>query len=256
MKVARHQSLSSLRYNGAGKRANYARMTAHGPAIRKTPHMPADDQAIDRFISELSRVTLASDAFNEYAPGDANNAIRRANLLLYLRTMAARGPTTLLVMEAPGYRGCRLTGVPVTSRKLLLEGVPALNMFGAEAGYCDVTDAGFERVYGEQSATIVWATLAKLNALPFIWNTFPFHPHRAGQALSNRKPRKAETVLGAAILRCLLQMWRFERVIAVGNVAYETLNAEGFECVKVRHPAQGGKHDFVAGMTALFSVGA
>ncbi len=218
--------------------------------------MPADDQAIDRFISELSRVTLSGDAFNEYAPGDANNAIRRANLRLYLRTMAARGPATLLVMEAPGYRGCRLTGVPVTSRKVLLEGVPALNMFGADAGYCDVADAGFERVYGEQSATIVWGALEELKALPFIWNTFPFHPHRAGQALSNRKPRKAETVLGAAILRCLLEMWRFERVIAVGNVAYETLNAEGIECVKVRHPAQGGKHDFVAGLTALFSVGA
>ena len=72
--------------------------------------------------------------------------------------MAARAPRTLLVMEAPGYRGCRLTGVPVTSRKVLLEGVPALQIFGAAAGYRDVADAGFERVYSEQSATIVWNT--------------------------------------------------------------------------------------------------
>ena len=156
---------------------------------------------IDAFIRDLSRVELAEDAFNQYAPGDASNAIRRANLRLYLRAMAARGPRTLLVMEAPGYRGCRLTGVPVTSRKVLLEGVSALNIFGREAGFQDVADAGFERVYGEQSATIVWGALSGLGALPMIWNAFPFHPHKPGQPRSNRKPRAAEIKLGAGFLR-------------------------------------------------------
>jgi hypothetical protein len=36
----------------------------------------------------------------------------------------------------------------------------------------------------------------------------------------------------------------------VGNVAYDTLRAMGLECSKVRHPAQGGKNDFVAGLSA------
>ena len=76
------------------------------------------------------------------------------------------GLTALLLMEAPGYRGCRLTGVPVTSRKVLLEGAPALDIFGRQAGFRDVADVGFERVYGEQSATIVWNTLSDLGALP------------------------------------------------------------------------------------------
>lgn len=218
--------------------------------------MPASDHDIDDFIRDLANVQLPADAYNEYARGNADNAIRRANLRLYLRAMAAVRPQTLLMMEAPGYRGCRLTGVPVTSRKVLLEGVPALRFFGAEAGFRDVADAGFERVYGEQSATIVWSTLAQLNALPFIWNSFPFHPHRAGQPLSNRKPRKSETELGAAFLLRLLQLWRFKQVIAVGNVAFETLGKLGVDCHKVRHPAQGGKNDFVAGLSALLSVGA
>ena len=213
------------------------------------------DREIDAFIYDLSIAELADDAFNEYAPGDPNNAIRRRNLRLYLRTMAERSPTTLLVMEAPGYRGCRLTGVPVTSRRVLLEGVPRLSMFGQELGYQDVEDAGFERVYGEQSATIVWATLADLDSLPFIWNTFPFHPHKAGLPLSNRKPRRAEIALGALFLGRILDLWGFERIIAVGNVAYETLLAERVVCQKVRHPAQGGKNDFVAGLTTLFSIG-
>ena len=218
--------------------------------------MSPSDHDIDAFIRDLSLARLDEDAFNEYAPRGADNAIRRANLRLYLRAMAARAPRTLLVMEAPGYRGCRLTGVPVTSRKVLLEGVPALRIFGVDAGYRDVSDVGFERVYGEQSATIVWETLARLDALPVIWNTFPFHPHQAGRPLSNRRPRKAETELGAAFLLRLLALWRFERIIAVGNVAYETLGKLGVDCHKVRHPAQGGKNDFVAGLSALLSVGA
>ncbi len=218
--------------------------------------MPAVDlQAIDAFIRDLSGTRLADDAFNEYAPGDANNAIRRANLRLYLRVMAGRQPRTLLVMEAPGYRGCRLTGVPVTSRKVLLEGLPAHGIFGREAGFQDVSDIGFERVYGEQSATIVWGALAGVGALPLIWNAFPFHPHKPGQPRSNRKPRAAEIALGAPILRRLLDDWTFDEVIAVGNVAYETLLGEGVGCEKVRHPAQGGKPEFVRGLSELLSVG-
>jgi hypothetical protein len=216
--------------------------------------LPSDSQ-IDELIRDLSNTELPPDAFNEYAPGDENNAIRRANLRLYLKKMAARRPNTLLVMEAPGYRGCRLTGVPVTSRKILLEGLPALDMFGLEAGFRDVSDAGFERVYGEQSATIVWNTLAALKTLPMIWNTFPFHPHKAGKPDSNRKPRLAEIVLGAEFLGHILALWDSEQVIAVGNVAYETLQYLRSGCRKVRHPAHGGKNDFVAGLSALLSVG-
>ena len=218
--------------------------------------MSRGDYEIDKLIRDLSEARLPADAFNEYAPGNANNAIRRANLRLYLRALAARSPRTLLVMEAPGYRGCRLTGVPVTSRKVLLEGVPALQIFGVEAGYRDVADAGFERVYSEQSATIVWTALAQLKALPLIWNTYPFHPHKVGRPDSNRKPRKAETELGATFLLRILAQWRFRQVVAVGNVAFQTLGDLGIACRKVRHPAHGGKNDFVAGLSALLSAGA
>lgn len=211
---------------------------------------PADNQ-IDALIRDLSLAQLAEDAFNQYAPGDANNAIRRDNLRLYLREMSSRRPTALLVMEAPGYRGCRLTGLPVTSRKVLLEGVPALGMFGRDAGFRDVADAGFERVYGEQSATIVWRTLSDLGAPPLIWNTFPFHPHKAGQPRSNRRPRRAEIEMGVILLRQVMALWDFDQVIAVGNIAHETLADLCRACRKVRHPAHGGKADFVAGLTAL-----
>ena len=219
--------------------------------------MPPSYKQIDAFLVDLSYTRLAAaDAFNQYAPGDRDNAIRRANLRHYLRAMSERKPAALLLMEAPGYRGCRLTGVPVTSRKVMLEGLPALNIFGAEAGFRDVSDSGFESVNGEQSATIVWGALADLKALPLIWNAFPFHPHKAGQPLSNRKPRRSEIELGSAFLLRLLELWRFDTVIAVGNVARDTLVAEGIDCAKVRHPAHGGKNDFVAGLKTRLSVSA
>lgn len=209
---------------------------------------------IDSLISALSQAQLQPDAFNEYAPGNADNAIRRANLKRYLRAMQMRKPAALLLLEAPGYRGCRLTGVPVTSRRILLEGSEALDMFGREAGFRDVGDVGFERIYGEQSATIVWGALAEMRALPLIWNAFPFHPHKAGNPLSNRKPRRTELTLGADFTQRLLAMWTFEQIVAVGNVAHELLRKQGIACHKVRHPANGGKNDFVAGLRALLAV--
>ena len=210
---------------------------------------------IDKLINALSQAQTGQDAFNQYAPGNPDKAIRRANLGLYLRTMAAHKPTALLLMEAPGYRGCRLTGLPVTSRRIMLEGVTALGMFGQAAGFRDVSDPGFERVYGEQSATIVWSALAGLRALQLIWNAFTFHPHQPGKPLSNRKPRQAELALGADFLRLLLLIWTFEQVIAVGNVAHGLLHKQGVACHKVRHPANGGKAEFVAGLRALLAVG-
>jgi uracil-DNA glycosylase len=208
---------------------------------------------IDNFINDLASETFGDDVYNEYAPNDANNLIRQANFRLYLAEMEKRKPKYLLVMEAPGYRGCRLTGVPVTSRKILLEGLSELDMFGREKGYQATDDAGFENVHGEQSATIVWGTLANLGIVPLIWNTFPFHPRKVGQERTNRRPRKPEMQIGTHYLQRLIGYFQPEIIIAVGNVAHETLTRMKITSHKVRHPAQGGKNDFVAGVEAIFS---
>lgn len=207
---------------------------------------------IDSFIQALAAEQAGDNVYNQYAPGDPDNAIRRANFRRYLLEMQQRKVQHLLVMEAPGYRGCRLTGVPVTSRKILLEGLPELKLFGKEQGYQATDDAGFENVYGEQSATIVWKTLAKLRVTPLIWNSFPFHPHQPDQARSNRRPRKSELRTGAAYLKRIIEHFQPKKIIAVGNVAHETLIDMEINAQKIRHPAQGGKNDFVAGLEAIF----
>ncbi|MAU13435.1 MAG: hypothetical protein CL607_26690 [Anaerolineaceae bacterium] len=209
------------------------------------------DPTIDGILHALMTAPTVADAYNEYAKDDPHNAIRRDNFRLYLQHMQQRRPKTMLVMEAPGYRGCRLTGVPVTSRKVLLEGVPELDFFGEDKGYRVTHDPDFENIYGEQSATIVWGTLAQIGYLPLIWNTFPFHPHKAGKPRTNRPPRAAEKALGADFLQAMLTLFQPKQVIAIGNVAHDTLTKIGLDVAKVRHPAQGGKNDFVAGLTGL-----
>lgn len=204
---------------------------------------------LDNLLAALCHAeNLAPDAFNPYAPPDPFNALRLENFRLYLRHCLAHPARVMLLMEAPGYRGCRLTGVPVTSRRILLEGVPGLDVFGAERGYQDVPEPGFEVIQGEQSATILWSTLAELQVMPLVWNTFPFHPHKSGNPLSNRKPRTDEIRAGAVFMRAAVTLFQPQQIIAVGNVAESALLAEGLPHVKVRHPAQGGKNDFVAGL--------
>lgn len=210
------------------------------------------DTTLETIVDDLSRIVVDEDSFNQYArDDDPNNAIRRANLLRYMEIMWERRPKTMMVMEAPGYRGCRLTGIPVTSRRVMLDGVPEIDIFGVNRGYEDSADDGFEDIQGEQSATIVWETLANLQRAPLIWNTYPFHPHKLNELRSNRKPRKAETELGSQFIRAVVMLYKPEVIIAVGNVAETTIIGTGLNCVKVRHPAQGGKNDFVAGMTRL-----
>lgn len=201
------------------------------------------------FITRLSLEVTESDAFNQYVAGDnSDNAIRRANLSRYLEVMSERRPRVMLIAEAPGYRGMRLTGVPMTSRRLLSEGIPDLNMFGKHNGYQDVNDTGFESISGEQSATILWRQLQRSRVIPLVWNAYPFHPHKSGNLRSNRKPRATEIRQGEPYVRALISHFKPEKVIAVGNVGYDLLTQMGIVCVKVRHPAQGGMRDFEAGL--------
>lgn len=203
------------------------------------------------FVRRLGETPVAPDANNPFAVGDnPYNALRRANLERYLRDVYERRTPIVLIGEAPGYRGMRLTGVPFGSRRVVLQGLPSLNLFGVGRGYVDVPEPGFEDIQGEQSSTIVWGTLAELGLAPLAWGAFPFHPHKPGLPRTNRAPRTPEVSTGVSFVRELLAIFQPQKVIAVGNVAHRQLGALGIDAVKIRHPAQGGKNDFVAGLRA------
>jgi uracil-DNA glycosylase len=145
------------------------------------------------------------ETFNFYRDGPRAN-LRRRRLREYLDSRA--GASILLVGEAPGYRGARISGVPFTSERQLSGTGPA-----------------------EATATIVHRVLAELGLeeMVLLWNAVPTHP---GTEISNRRPSRNEIEAGLPFLR---RLSAGRRVIAVGRVAEAALGAP-----YVRHPSHGG----------------
>ncbi len=194
------------------------------------------------FIDKLSRETTSSNSYNLYNKDSDLNSIRRNNLELYLNHMLIVKPKFILVGEAPGYQGCRLTGIPFTSEYLILNGVNKLNIFGKNNGYSKTKE--FEHVRTEPTATMVWEILSELNKLPLLWNAFPFHPFQGNNHFSNRSPTEGELKQGEIFLEDLINFFNIQEIVAVGNTAEYTLKNLGYHPLKVRHPARGGKMKF------------
>ncbi len=178
------------------------------------------------FIESLAAVPTMDRVYNPYAGASAAADRCRTNLECYLRQMNAFRPAVLLVGEAPGYRGCRLTGIPFTSEHIMA-GHP---QFAAAQGF---QIDGRQR---EASATAVWRTLDELAQAPLLWNAFPFHPHRAELPDSNRTPTGSEIACGEPYLRNLLTHYPIQLIVAVGKKAGQALAYLG-HCLGVSAPS-------------------
>lgn len=209
-------------------------------------------KSISEFVEQLASMEVTPNVFNQYSYDFPENSIRRDNLLLYLNQMDQLKPKILLVGEAPGYRGCRLTGVPFTSEHLLMNNMDGLKLFGS--ANCYKLAAENSKLSKEATATIIWSTLIEYNIIALGWSAFPFYPHKKGNSNSNRPPLKKELEIGQKPLLQIIELFDIKKIIAVGNKAEENLNLLGISCNKVRHPAQGGKNDFVKGMKELLSA--
>ena len=163
------------------------------------------------FVERLARARIG-ETFNQYT----GSPLRRERLAAYL---AARADAPLLlVAEAPGYRGTRVSGIPLTSERQLTGTGPA-----------------------EATATIVHRTLAELGIEDdvVLWNIVPTHP---GTETSNRPPTRLEVEASEPFLGELAEG---RRVLAIGRLAQGRLGGPF-----VRHPAHGGAAAFRAGLAA------
>lgn len=204
---------------------------------------------IDNFVDLLAGTAVPPHTFNPYSHGQPENAARRHNLSHYLRMMQLHQPSILLVGEAPGYRGCRLTGVPFGSPAILAGGMPAV--FENGDGWQRIDE--WPHIWREASATIVWEMLAGLRPLPLLWNALPFHPHQPGQPQSNRTPNKSELKWGRPFLAQILSIFPIQTIIAVGNKAEQALTSWDIAHHKVRHPAHGGKLECKQGVQQILA---
>lgn len=151
--------------------------------------------------------------FNQYREGE-RAALLRARLARYLEDRATA--RLLVVGEAPGYRGTRVSGIPLTSERQLTGAGPA-----------------------EATATIVHRVLHELGIEDdvLLWNVVPTHP---GSPTSNRAPTRAEIDASRPFLA---ELARGRRVIPLGRIAHAVAGG-----TYVRHPSHGGACAFRAGL--------
>ena len=167
-------------------------------------------------VSDLAAARIGA-TYNQYADSE----LRRERLAAYLDSRAVA--PLLLVGEAAGYRGARVSGIPFTSERQLTGAGPA-----------------------EASATIVQRVLAELGLAEqvLLWNLVPTHP---GTERSNRRPTRAE--IRAA--RPFLDELALDRtIVPIGRLAHAELGGP-----YVRHPSHGGAAAFRAGLLRFCAGG-
>lgn len=164
----------------------------------------------------------------------------RDNLLVYLTYLSRKEVDVMLIGEAPGYRGCALTGIPFTDERQL---VNPLNEFGV--GKASNYSISGERY--EASATYIWEALRENEneVIPLMWNAYPFHPYKAAERQSNRTPSSAEMREGAVYIRELQKIFQIpdEKVYAIGRVAQKARGYGSDDIRCIRHPSYGGKNE-------------
>jgi uracil DNA glycosylase superfamily protein len=160
-------------------------------------------------VDRLARARIGG-TFNQYASSE----LCRERLGRHLDERA--GSAFVLVGEAAGYRGARVSGIAFTSERQLTGTGPA-----------------------EATATIVHRVLAELGVGEevLLWNVVPTHP---GTASSNRAPTRQEIEGGRPFLH---EVVRGRHAVAVGRLAAEALDAP-----YVRHPSHGGARAFAEGL--------
>jgi uracil-DNA glycosylase len=146
--------------------------------------------------------------------------LRRERLAVYLEER--RRAPVVLIGEAAGYRGARVSGLPFTSERQLTGCGPA-----------------------EASATIVHRVLRELGVENdvLLWNVVPTHPHEPFRPYTNRRPSRGEVESSARFLEGVV---RGRLVIAVGRLAQQATAAP-----YVRHPSRGGADAFRQGLARL-----
>lgn len=212
--------------------------------------MSADPNTlVDRLAARVAGLPGSDRLFNPYDAASPGGEDRQRNLTLYLHDMLRRKPRAVMVFEAPGYRGCRVSGIPVTSERIMLRGIEKWGLFGA--GYTPTS--GQPEGISEMTATILWeALITYADEPPLIWNTVPLHPHQPGDPLSNRTPTASEQRDGAQMMEAMLDVFGPMQMLAVGRVAQRALAALGCDAVPLRHPSQGGKPEFIRGLSSVF----
>jgi uracil-DNA glycosylase len=198
-----------------------------------------------RVFAAPSSNSLFNPYSEDHPDADRSGAhrIRRKNLRNYFDSFDA-APRILIVGEASGPWGCRFSGVPFTSERLLCSG---------ELPFGGRQSSRHETPHVERTAGMFWDVM-RTNHLRFLmWNAVPLHPHPPGEPFSLRRPTRSEVTQFLVVLEGLVSILNPAQIVAVGRIAEQAVHDLNREAAYVRHPSHGGMKEFAAGMQAVFS---
>lgn len=206
-----------------------------------------------RFVERLAACRFSS-VFNPYTDeclehdGDNAAEIRRKNLSQVLSAALENGVDSLWIARDLGYRGGRRTGLALTD-ELHLDAHAKL------FGVAQLARSTKGPALAERTATVIWQAVAQIERPVFFWNVFPFHPHEAGDPMSNRCHTREEREACAPLLSWLIEELKPKSILAIGRDAQIALADAGIEATQVRHPSYGGQAEFKAGVLAHYAQG-
>ena len=198
---------------------------------------------VETIVRDLSSISM-ENVFNPYSDccdlHDLDDAPlrRQRNLALTLDAALYLNIRTIWIARDLGYRGGRRTGLALTdevhldSLNLLYEGLA-------------VKKATKGPVVGERTAKSIWKMLLRLAQPIFLWNVFPFHPHRSDEPMSNRRHSAKERDICGQFLHRIVNLLQPDHVIAIGRDAHIAVEGFGINCTQVRHPSYGGQSIFM-----------
>lgn len=199
----------------------------------------------DSFFKRLQRRASRDQAFNPY-----KNPHLLDNLRLYLQYLYELNQNQILLIgEAPGYKGCRLTGIPFSSCDLIQSSQHKLFKHLADK-------IVLQENASENTATMIWEQLEDKKIIPIFWNAFPFHPFTKGKQSSNRAPSAKEVEEGQWYIKELIKIFEPRTIAAIGRkgeIALQKLNLKA-EIKYIRHPSYGGKSDFIKHINEVMSL--
>ena len=228
--------------------------------------MSAND--LDRFVSAVAagdRIPDPAIMFNPWGDHDQVHdlgpdapRIRADHLHRYLAARLGRA-RVLLIAEAPSYSGAKFSGMAMTSERDVL----AAHAAGRGADYFEGAFVRTSRPLPqlkntegmlERTASIVWSAMAGNGWAPHefvLWNAVAYHPHEAGNPLSNRAPNTAERRALRPLLEQFLALFPGVPRLAIGRVCQQSLADMGIDALPARHPSYGGAPEFRAAVADL-----
>ncbi|MDF1880890.1 uracil-DNA glycosylase [Sulfurimonas sp. MAG313] len=196
------------------------------------------------FFKRLQRRASRDQACNPY-----KNQNLLGNLKLYFEYLYEFNQNhILLIGEAPGYKGCRLTGIPFSSCHLIQHSQHKLFRHLREK-------IVLEESTNENTAAMIWEQLEDKHIIPIFWNAFPFHPFNKGNQKSNRAPNSSEIEEGQWYIKELIEIFEPRTIAAIGRKGELALNKLDLnkEIKYIRHPSYGGKSDFIKHINEVMS---